>query len=177
MSYKIFFKCILILFVLSASLGACSKSDDQRKFEQEARSDPNGYTETDSQGEVLSEDPDDWRISPMYRGLITIGEGISDSQPPYPNPLPLNQDLTLNLYINDIETLSRFEIYTFRPPSGLSGPIYREDDISSPTLLSPNLSGEFIANSSSGSQASGLYRILIYDGRRNIISYGDIRIK
>jgi len=177
MSYKIFSKFILILFVLSASLGACSKSDDQREFEQEARSGPNGYTETDSQGEVISEDPDDWRISPMYRGLVTIGEGITGSQPPYPNPLPLNQDLTLNLYINDIETLSKFYIYTFRPPSGLSGPIYSEEDISSPILLSPPLSGELIAGSSSGSQASGLYRLLIYDGQDNIISYGDIRIE
>lgn len=176
--YKHFsLKYSLVLLLVGFTLAGCSKSDDQRKFERQAHSDPSQITETNTQGKVLSTDPDDWRISPMYRGLVSIGVGISDFQPPYPNPLPLNQDLTLNLYINDIETLSRFEIRTYRLPQGISGPIYTEDDLSPPTLVSPSLSGQLIAGSTGGSQASGLYRILIYDGQQNVITYGDIRIE
>lgn len=170
---------ILIAFlILGGMLASCSKSNDQRQFEEQARSQPQGITETDAQGQVANTDPDDWRISPMYRGLVFIGDGISGSQPPYPNPMQYNQRLDLSIYVSNTETLDRIEIYSFEIPSQLNGPIYTESDISSPQLVSPtNLSGEFISSSSGGSQASGLYRLLIYDGQQNLITYGDIRIE
>ena len=166
------------ILILGGLLASCSKSDDQRQFEEQARSQPQGITETNAQGQVVSTDPDDWRISPMYRGLVFIGNGISDSQPPYPNPMQYNKSLDLNIYVSNTETLDYIEIYTYEIPSQLNGPIYTESDISSPQLVSPtNLSGEFISSSSGGSQASGLYRLLIYDGQQNLITYGDIRIE
>jgi hypothetical protein len=167
---------LLLLFFAGLLLVGCSKSNDQRDFENEANTTPQNFTETNNQGDVISADPDDWRVSPMYRGLISIGVGISDSQPPYPNPLSFNQNLTVNIYINNIETLNRIEIFTFEIPSELNGPFAPVNNISSPTLETISLSGEFISGSSGGSQAAGLYRVLIYDGRQNLITYGDVKI-
>lgn len=169
------FKYLLFLLFTSFLLTAgCSKSDDQREFEEQALADPQGITETDSNGNVMNTDPDDWRISPMYQGLITIG--TPDNQPPYPNPLSFNQELTINIYIRSIETLNRLEIHSFELPDQGLPTIAVRDEISSPTLETFTLSGQLISGSSGGSQASGLYRILIYDGQQNVVTYGDIQL-
>ncbi len=167
---------IVVLLFIGFSMATCSKSNDQREFEREANSQPDKITETDDQGNIISTDSDDWRISPMYRGLVVVG--TPDEQPPYPNPLSYNQDLKINLYIRNIETLNQIEVFIFENvnerPNGPYSPI---NDISSPTLETINLSGQIISGSTGGSQASGLYRILIYDGQQNVITYGDIRIE
>jgi hypothetical protein len=156
-------------------LTSCSKSDDQRDFENHALSEPEGITETNSNGDVINTDPDDWRISPMYQGLISIG--TPDNQPPYPNPFSFNQELIINIYIRSIETLSRIEVYSFEFPSEAnSSAITIREDISSPHLETITLSGQLISGYSGGSQAAGLYRILIYDGQQNLITYGDVQI-
>lgn len=174
--YKYHLYYLLFLFCTGCLLmTGCSKSDDQREFENQALSEPQGITETDLNGNVISTDPDDWRISPMYQGLITIG--TPDNQPPHPNPLSFNQELTINIYIRSLETLSRLEVYAFELPSEANSPtIAVREDISSPTLETITLSGQLISGSSGGSQASGLYRIIIYDGQQNVVTYGDIQI-
>lgn len=169
--YPYFFACIFV----GCLLFGCSKSDDQRKFENEARTTPQNYTATNGNGEIINEDPDDWRIAPMYSGLVSIG--TPDNQPPYPNPVTFNQNLTINIYIRSIETLNRIEVYTFELPSQIRGPISVLQDLSSPTLETITLSGASISGSSGGSEATGLYRILIYDGQQNLITYGDIRVE
>lgn len=168
---------IFFFFLTFLLLGGCSKSDDQRKFENRALSEPDGITETDD-GNAVDEniDPDDWQISPMYQGLITIGT-TGDKEYPHPNPLAFNQELTINIYIRTIETLNRIEIRTFEFPSQENFPLATvRENISSPTLESFTLSGSLISGSTGGSQAAGLYRILIYDGQQNLITYGDVRI-
>lgn len=174
--HKNFFLHIFLLFFTGGlMLTGCSKSDDQREFENQALSDPEGITSTDNNGNIKNTDPDDWQISPMYRGLITIG--TPDEQPPYPNPLPFNAELTIEIYIRTIETLNRIEINSFELPDNANSPtIAIRDNISSPTLETITLNGQLISGSTGGSQASGLYRILIWDGQQNLITYGDIRI-
>lgn len=164
-----------LLFVGCLLMASCSKSDDQRDFESRALSEPNRITETDNNGNIVNSDPDDWQIGPMYQGLISIG--TPDNQPPYPNPLSFNQELTINIYIRSIETLSRIEIYSFEFPSEANSPaIAIRENISSPSLETISLSGQLISGTSGGSQAAGLYRILIYDGEQNLITYGDVQI-
>lgn len=167
---------LVLLCVGSLLLNSCSKSDDQREFENQGLTEPEGITETDNSGSIKNNDPDDWRISPMYQGLITIGSTGEDLHP-HPNPLPFNLQLTIDLYIRTIETLNRIEIYSFEFPEEANSPaIAVREDISSPTLETFTLSGQLISGSTGGSQASGLYRILIYDGKQNLITYGDIKI-
>lgn len=173
--YKQLSRILILLFCAGYLLTGCSKSNDQRDFEKQARSEPQNITETDGQGNVINADPDDWRIGPTYSGLVSIG--TPDNQPPYPNPLPFNQDLTINIYIRSIETLKRIEVYSFERPSQVNGPLSVLQNFTTPTLETITLSGETISGSSGGSQASELYRLLIYDGQQNLITYGDIRIE
>lgn len=169
--------CAVIIFVGFLTLSGCSKSDDQRQFENESLQEPSNITATPSEGEITNEDPDDWRISPMYRGLINIGTGLSSFEPPYPNPMDYNQDLNINIYISNIDNLDRIEIYAFEFVSDAGkSPITVRDDISSPSLISLRLNGQEISGKSGGTEANGLYRIRILDGDLNVITYGDVRI-
>lgn len=159
------------------ALSGCSKSDDQREFENQSLSSPGNYTATPTAGEITNEDPDDWRISPMYRGLLNIGTGISSFEPPYPNPLDFNQDLTITIYLSNIDNLDRIEVYSFENVSDAGkAPIAVRDDISPPTLVTIRLNGQELSGKTGGSQANGIYRIRILDGDFNVITYGDIKI-
>ncbi|MGM0546790.1 MAG: hypothetical protein ACQEST_08710 [Bacteroidota bacterium] len=170
---------ILVIIFFAGFLFAtgCSKSDDQRQFENESLQEPSNITETQSEGDITNEDPDDWRISPMYQGLINVGTGLSSFEPPYPNPMDYNQDLNIQIYLSNIDNLDRIEVYAFEFVSDAGrSPIIVRDDISSPSLVSLRLDGQQISGKSGGSQANGLYRIRILDGDLNVITYGDVRI-
>lgn len=155
---------------------ACSKSDDQKRFEQEALGVPENITETDAAGKVIEnrKDPDDWRVSPMYQSLITIGEPYT--QLPYPNPIGYNENVNLDIYLGSVGTLSRIEIIALDSLNQSSGLNITRSNLSSPSLINIKIMGSQISGSPGGSQASGLYRLLVYDGRNNLITYGDIRI-
>lgn len=178
MLFNSFTQYVTILFFAGFLIfSGCSKSDDQREFENQSLSAPSGYTATQAEGEITDNDPDDWRISPMYRGLLYIGTGIRSLQPPYPNPIDYNQDLTINIYLSNIDNLNRIEIYSFENVSDAGKPpIAVRDDISSPLLVTIRLNGQEISGQSAGSQANGLYRIRVLDGDLNVITYGDIKI-
>lgn len=169
---KTFHLHFLIFFLASLLAVGCSKSDDQRRFEDRAQVPPKGITEMTADGKAVpdKEDPDDWNISPMFAGLIEV------ETPAYPNPVALNSNLRIDLYIRGLETISALEVYAFKFPSDIYS-LYIEENLSSTTLVTINLNAESVSNSSGGSQASGIYRILIYDGRQNLITYGDIRLQ
>lgn len=173
-----FFPYRTILFLAGFLIVAgCSKSDDQREFENQSLSAPNDYTITPKEGEVTDNDPDDWRISPMYRGLINVGIGLSSFVPPYPNPMEYNQDLNIRIYLSNIDNLDEIRVYSFEHVSDAGKTqIALRDDISSPTLVTIRLNGQEISGKSGGSQANGLYRIRVLDGDFNVITYGDIKI-
>lgn len=167
----------LLLIAGFLIVAGCSKSNDQREFENQSLSTPSNFTTTPTQGEITDNDPDDWRVSPMYRGLINIGTGISSFQPPYPNPMDFNQNITINIYLSNIDNLDRLEVYSFETVSEAGKPpIAIRDNISSPSLVTIQLSGQEISGPSGGSQANGLYRIRILDGDLNVVTYGDIKI-
>ena len=168
----------ILLFVLWGFLAAtgCSKSDAQRQFEQEALTTPKGITQANASGDVSSTDPDDWRISPMYRGLITMGLP-GDNQPPYPNPVNFNSSFTIQLSFNTTDPVNALEIRSFRYPSDNQFPRIRniqQDELSSFNTFTIQAKNVAIGQ---GSSASGLYRVLIYDGNQNLITYGDIEIQ
>jgi hypothetical protein len=177
LSDKFYLHLIIIFLAGFLIVAGCSKSNDQREFEDQSLSTPSNFTATPTQGEITDNDPDDWRISPMYRGLINIGTGISSFQPPYPNPMDFNQNLTINIYLGNIDNISRIEVYSFESVSEAGKPpIAVRDNISSPSLVTIPLNGQEISGQSGGSQANGLYRIRILDGDLNVITYGDIKI-
>ncbi|WP_138429139.1 hypothetical protein [Fodinibius saliphilus] len=154
----------------------CSKSDDQRKFEDKALATPDGITHTNTSGKVVgSVDDRDWNISPMYGGLLQIKSNITDY--PHPNPLGYNQNLTLQIKSNASDVIDGIKIYKFRFPGNSNYPLIKElsnNDLSS-AVTTVSIDGALIAENSS-SDARTTYRLMIYDNNENLISYGDIQI-
>src|SRR5699024_3715549 len=144
---------LIILF--AAILTACSKSDDQREFENESLSLPEGITEMTAAGEPLSGkgDPDDWRVSPMSQGLIRV------DVPAYPNPVALGSVLNIELYIMGVQVINEIEVFAFKHPSSFSPPIYTKNDLSSTGFTIITLNAETVAYSSGGGGAAGIYRV------------------
>lgn len=169
-----------LLFILWGflAIAGCSKSDAQRKFENEALTTPKGITKTDANGNIsdTTTDPDDWRISPMYKGLISIGLP-GDNQPPYPNPVNYNSSFTVQLSFNTTDPVNAIDIRSFRYPSDnqfLQIQYIQQDELSTFNTFTIQAKNVAIGQ---GSSASGLYRLLIYDGNQNLITYGDIKIQ
>ncbi|NGP88567.1 hypothetical protein [Fodinibius halophilus] len=166
-----------VIFCASLLLLNCSKSDDQRDFESEAFTTPDGITHTNTSGKVVGNvDNDDWNISPMYRGLLQVKSNITDY--PHPNPLGYNEDLTLQVKSNVSDAVEGMKIYKFRFPKNANSFLIKElndTDLGS-AITTITIDGALIAENSSA-DARTTYRILIYDNKENLISYGDIRIE
>lgn len=152
---------------------ACSQSDAQREFEREAQTIPENITEMGINGQPIENgmtDPEDWRISPMYAGLIEI------ETPAYPNPVDLSTPLRILIENKGIDTINGIEVYTFQfDYSNLMGPFYILDQ----SQIYQGLITIQIDPSQFSRQAVGdndIYRILIYDQRQNLITYGDVEI-
>ncbi len=171
--FKTFSFSVAVLLCLV--LAGCSKTDDQKKFEDKAFSLPSNYTAMTANGQPASSnqtDPDDWRISPMYQGLVEI------STPAYPNPVALNNTLRLEIDIVGIESVPGLQIYVFQEAQNLFGPIDQLDQ----SQLSPGirvfiLEPSSFAGASTGQGVSGFNRLVIFDGRDNVISYGDVLVE
>ncbi len=162
--FLIIFSGLFFLF------GSCAQTDAQREFENRALNPPQNITQMTEGGNRVENgnDPDDWRTSPMYRGLVEI------VTPAYPNPVDLNSPLILEIENKGFETLSGIEVYVFRENYRNQILLYSSLDSSiDPGLITIQLSPTQFGD---GSQTSGLYRLLIYDGRQNVLSYGDVEV-
>lgn len=177
MRTKIIFPALFLPILGVFIFAGCSKSDEQKEFENQAWNLPDNYTSTVDGVSVKNKDPDDWRISPQYQSLIRIGETYTL---PHPNPLAFNYvpGLTLDIDVGNIQTLSRVEVNVLDldAPNPLRQ-LKVQTVSSTPTLITFTLPGELISASTGGSNASDLYRLIIYDGRNNIISYGDVKVE
>jgi hypothetical protein len=149
-----------VVLVFAAMIaGGCNTTDHQSAFLSDAMMPPSGITRTNLDGEVLSEDPDDWRISPVHVGLIIV-------EPAYPNPttgslvfVPVNirqfNAVPAPVTLRALDVTNRFTV------------LDRIHDTASPGVrvmqFQPGLLG-----------SAGLHRLFIFDGRGEVISYGDL---
>ena len=158
---------------LSLLLFACSSTDDaQQEFENEAFRSPENITRTNSSGEILDEDPDDWRISPMYAGFVEV------ERPAHPNPT--NGDtIFIELLITGLGSVNGIEAVTLDERNILR-PLFFDERQPVPvgfTLIS--IDPQLFAPGDSGtiSGARGLHRVFIFDRRENLITYGDVLVE
>src|SRR5690606_14388053 len=70
----------LAVLALLLTLPACDTNVQQDEFLLDSELPPNGITRTNEAGEVLENDPDDWRVAPVFRGAVEV-------EPAYPNPV------------------------------------------------------------------------------------------
>ncbi|PKD45020.1 hypothetical protein [Rhodohalobacter barkolensis] len=146
----------------------CNQSSDQRDFERAAFSLPEGITETSGNGTVINSDPDDWRISPFFQGVVQI-------DPAYPNPVLSSNQVSLDVIITGTDAVSELIVYAYYGNNNVR-PVFEDFRAPVPTgLTSLPLSPLDIARFRENPQ--GTYRIVLLDGNENVISYGDIRVE
>lgn len=161
---SLYFAFFIIIF-----LTKCDLNKNQINFEQEAFRTPSGITSTDIGGNILSGDPDDWRISPLFINSIEI------LRPAYPNPAS-NQTITIEFLVTSLDSVTGLIGYVLRADGSLSRiGTYRTDTLPVGTIsvqIDPIVFS--IAGNLMG--AKGLHRVLFYDIRDRIITYGDVQI-
>lgn len=162
----------IVICIISSSLLflSCSSNDSQREFEQEAFSFPDGITKTNNRGEVVNEqtDPDDWRVAPFFQGLVIV-------DPAFPNPVQTTGRVNLNIQITGVDAVSRIRVFVFYDLNSFR---FLFEDFRTPLppgLVSFNLNPLEIARIPENPQ--GIYRIIVEDYNRNVITYGDIQIE
>lgn len=153
-------------------LQGCGQDDDQQQFEQEAFQLPEGITETEN-GTPQNEDPDDWRTSPFFSGLVEV-------TPAYPNPVLTTEQLTIDVNISGIDAVSTITVAVLiadgsnsqlRPLNSIT-----ENPVP-PGLSTLRINPVQLGRFNTAESARGLHRIILYDNRDNIISYGDVRVE
>lgn len=160
----------IVLISVVFMLISCDDSDDQRKFEQEAMAEPSGFTETDATGEVIQEDPDDWRIGPMF------GTTVDVQDPAFPNPSE-GDDITINIYILSNNAVDGLLVY-YRNENGYFRQLYRDPTSPlMPGIKQIRFDPIDLSPTSTLDGARGLHRIFVFDGNENLITYGDVKIE
>lgn len=155
---------IPLLVVLAALAWAgCDTAEQQNEFEDEAFSLPSGFTRTDENGEIVSEDTDDWRTSPVYITRVLI-------DPAFPNPVPPGEFVTIPVQVREFDSVQGgLELVSFgenRIPRRLDDIRDASDPGAYIFKFNPALLG-----------VSGLVRVFIVDSRGGLVSYGDLLIE
>lgn len=160
------------MLLLGVGITACSPSEDQLQFEQEAYRLPVGFTQTNDRGIVQREDIDDWRVAPMYYRLITVN-------PIYPNPTSGN-DLRLQVYVERTEAIFGLEVVRVDPrgiPTRYIS-LYRNTQAPLPPgILTITIPFRVIFPQYPSFDERGLHRIILFDNRNTVISYGDVMLE
>lgn len=163
-------KLLHIVLAVCFIAAGCSSSDSQREFENEAFAFPEGITKTNDRGQIINGevDPDDWRVGPFFQGLVNV-------DPAFPNPVLTNRRLSINIQITGLDAVSGVRVFVLHD---FNNPRFIYQDPRSPLppgLISINLNPLDIARLPENPQ--GIYRLIITDGRDNVITYGDIQIE
>jgi len=160
-------KRLLLLgcLVLAASLvwAGCDTAEQQNEFEDQAFSLPSGFTRTDRNGEILSEDTDDWRTSPVYSTRVLV-------DPAFPNPVPPGEFVTIPVQVREFNSVQGgLELVSFdenRIPRRLDDIRDASDPGAYIFTFNPALLG-----------VPGLVRVFILDSRGGLVSYGDLLVE
>lgn len=164
-----FLKTIILPALVVLVLLGCKRDASQDSFEREAFRTPENFTRTDSNGKILQNDPDDWRIAPMFQGIVDI------MNPAYPNP-STGARFTIELMVSGFDAINGLEVYA-RDLRGLPYIIYQDTRRPLPPgIIDLFIEPSWLAASRVYSEAIGLNRIFIYDAMGNLITYGDLQV-
>lgn len=156
-----------IVFISGIS---CSSRDAQLDFEAEAFQEPFGITATNAQGEVTNIDPDDWRTSPLFQGLIEV-------VPPFQNPAQLGTNINFQVRVTGVQGVSGLDVKV-QYPNGSFNTIYTSNDNQlEPGIITFQVSPIVLSQDGSDNLARGLHRIFFFDFNQRLISYGDIEVE
>ena len=142
---------------------ACDGSvEEQEDFRDQAFRTPSGFTQTNDRGEVLSQDPDDWRVAPAYFERLVIN-------PAFPNPVPSGVMVTIPIRLRFNDTVrGGLDLVSYdanRIPRSLD----RLPDARNPGAYVLRFRPDALG-------VQGLLRVYILDTAGGLISYGDLKI-
>lgn len=150
----------LAVLTLAACLAACDTQGPQDTFVEEAGRPPSGITETTETGEILAEDPDDWRVAPAYGGQVRV-------DPAYPNPSPggfVSIDVAV---LGGGGIGGRLALRAY----GAQGTFIGLADV-------PNQPGLYTLTFPTALlPRAGLHRLFLFDARAQLVSYGDLQLR
>jgi hypothetical protein len=150
----------LALLMMALPLSGCSSRDLQAEFVEDAMRAPSSFTRTNQDGEILEDDPDDWRTSPLHRGLVLV-------RPVFPNP-SAGEQVTLEFQILHRDAVASPVRLTTVDALGF----YQE--IPQTRVINVRDPGHYVMRFHPAAfGAPGLYRLYLFDGRQDLISYGD----
>ena len=161
--FKIRFQAGLLVLACTALLAACDVQDLQDTFAQAAAKAPSGITPTDARGVATgTADPDDWRTAPVYAGRVSI-------TPAYPNPAPSTDFVNLPVSILDFDGVF----------GGLTVQSYDANRrLRTLTVSRDNGPGTFVLSFGAALLGGvGLHRLYVFDGRGQLVSYGDVEVR
>ena len=165
---------LFLLCSIAFSFMQCSEDEEQRDFEQMALRPPSGIVAMSANGTPVEDgesDPDDWRIAPEFLGIFIIETAA------FPNPVAFNSSFEILISINSFQAVNGLRIFAFQQPSQMGAALIQETGPLNIGVRSIRLSPQQFASSTGTGNVGDLYRIIIYDGRGDVISYGDVQIE
>lgn len=163
--YRLFSKGIMLLGLLT--LFSCGEPDTE--------DDPiENFTRTNQNGQILSEDPNDWRIAARFAGEVQI------SQVAFPNPTR-NGQVQLTMQFSSTVGFSRIDFLGItRDGFPVNYPVILETDVNVPNFGAKNYLIDLVKISPNRNLADlrgRLFRVRVIDAAGNIITYGDVFIE
>ncbi len=155
--------CVAGLFLLFL-LAGCDTQEAQNAFVDEANALPAGVTvilDDSFGGAICREDADDWRIAPVYNGVVFV------DRPPAPNPVS-GALVTITLRVLQFDRIRNGELVL--RAFGAANTLLELD-----TILDASAPGEHIFQfSPSLLSVNGIHRLFIFDSFGELVSYGDL---
>lgn len=154
---------VLPALAFALGLAACDVQDLQNTFAEQAARAPSGISPTDARGASTgTADADDWRTAPVYAGRVSV-------TPAYPNPVSSTDFVNLPVSILDFEGVF----------GGLSVQAYDVNRrLRTLAVSRDNGPGTFVLSFGAALLGrTGLHRLYLFDGRGQLISYGDVEVR
>ena len=147
-------------------LAACDALNAQGEFEQAASLQPEGIFRTIDGATAINgeDDPDDWRTSPLY-----VFDGTRVTLKAHANPARLEDAVLLQLSAGEAIP-GGLRIVAFKGQQRRTLPNTQE--VNGPGIVTFS----FFAGEIIGAQPGDLWRLIVFDGRSNVVTYGDLQI-
>ena len=165
------FVAVFLLLSLGGMLFGCDSSEDQAEFQADSSLPPSGIVVTDENGTILQDDPDDWRTSPAFAGIVRF-------DPAYANPT-VGELMTLPVIVQDFNALPGGLALRAFDDQGRLRLVAALPQATQPGVYTFVFSAAQFCQTCDATQLKGLHRVFVFGigGTSEVVSYGDIEVR
>jgi len=156
----------LVLLIGLVGVSGCDSAEQQSRFVEEASQPPSGIAQTDDQGNVIQDDPDDWRTSPLYATRFAV------LQIPFPNPTRAGESMSFSFRVYGFNVIPGGVYLVGFTNTGRRVVLATEPGASSDGVFFLTFTPSVLYEGTFG----GLRRVFLFDGRSELITYGDVQV-